>query len=655
MTSRGDQGRVPPPATGWLARHRRRIAFGVVVAALLVRATYAVQMRDSPLLDLHRIEQLDMHTFEAWAARIADGDWLSAGVGVPMHPWHRDVARAYLASHATRRDGIGSAAAGLADTTTAGSTDAAEAAVWTRWLGGRQFYQDPLYAYAIALTYRLAGRAPRAVFVWQALLGAAGVLLIWDLTRRIFDDGTAAVAAALAILCGPLVYYDLVLLRASPMAFAGLAIAWGLERVGRHARTWPLVALGAGIGLATLLKATLALFAPVAVVAIAWRRRSGTGRIWSAGGHRVALGRAAALAAGVLAALVPLTVRNVSVGVAPFALSSQGPLVFAVANRPGYPEDAGFAVDAPQLAAVLGDADGRPWPVIRATLAAHTPASLLALAWQKIDRTLHWYEIPNNENFYLARRHAAVLGWLPVTGALLIPAGLVGLAFAWRDRRRAWPLYALVACAAAPLLIFYVLGRFRLPLLAALIPFAAVALVRIARGLGGRDASGVSASGLAARARGASGVTARGRGASGLTARGRRASSAASRRGAFRRALAGAAALVALAVWTNRPLPAGETTIRPTDWFLPYLARYQGDVREALARGDLAGAHAALEAFFATGPTAADLAATTTPDLGQSLARLHRQHAMILARLGRPAEAAREVAAAEALAPVPTR
>ena len=44
-----------------------------------------------------------MNYYDGWGRSIAGGDWLSHQVGVAMHPWHHDVARAQSETHPERR------------------------------------------------------------------------------------------------------------------------------------------------------------------------------------------------------------------------------------------------------------------------------------------------------------------------------------------------------------------------------------------------------------------------------------------------------------------------------------------------------------------------------------------------------------------------
>ena len=559
----------------WLIRHRVTVVVVLLGAALAVRAAYFLQLNRTPLVALHKLEQLDMHVFDSWGRRIAAGDW-ALRTEVPMHPWHHDVARYYLSGHPdeARRLGV----------VEGSKTSAAEAALWRRWMNGDQYYQDPLYAYLLALTYRIAGPDVRWVFAWQLILGALSTLIVWDLTRRAFGDAAAIAAAALALLAAPIMYFEMILLREASIIFAGLALTWLIVRGFETGRTARFAGLGAAIGFATLLKATFALFGVAVLIALGIRLRR-RGVDWRA---------AAALAGGGAIAITPLVIRNVSLGVPPFALASSGPMTFAFANVPDYPRAGGFYIDVPYLSRVLGEADGRALPQITETLALHTPGSMATLMWHKLDQSLYWYEIQNNDNFYYMQVQAPVLQWLPVTAFVLVPLGLVGIVLSTRAGRDRWPLYLLVACSFAPLMIFYVLGRLRAPFLVALVPFAGLTLATLAQWI---------------------------------------------RNGRIGQVAAAGGAVLALMLWTGRGQADGEYFIRPVDWMLPYMIQYRQDVANAVKARDAKAAVDAYFAYFKYEPDLGQVKAMGSPELADSLAELHRQCSLALAELHRFDEA----------------
>jgi tetratricopeptide (TPR) repeat protein len=89
------------------------------------------------------------------------------------------------------------------------------------------------------------------------------------------------------------------------------------------------------------------------------------------------------------------------------------------------------------------------------------------------------YEIPDAEDLAVYRERSFVLARSPVGFGLVAGLGLAGLWFRRRDP--AWrPLVWLTAASCASVVLFYVFGRYRLPVAPFLLPAAAAAAVRLA-------------------------------------------------------------------------------------------------------------------------------------------------------------------------------
>ena len=563
---------------------RRWVPWLVLAAALALRLTFFLQIDGTPFVHLERWTQTDMHYYDGWARQIAAGDWLSSNVPMPMHRWHHEVAQLYFTQQPDARAAFEHEGRDP------------DAAIWARWMRAPRFYQDPLYPYLIALCYRFVSAEVRAVLAFQLAIGVLTTMIVWSLARRHFGEAAAAWAGTLAALCAPLVFYEMLLLRDSLIAFAGVAIAWIADRALLGRRAWWFGALGAAIGLAYLLKSTLlvpgALVAAMVLMSL-WRSR------------RPVLVPAAVLCGGLALAVAPLAARNVRVGVPAFSLASSGPLTFVSSNDANALPDAGFGIDVPRLARFLGDTDGSWGAAAAAVAERHTAGTYAAMMWRKWDRAWHWFEIPNNENLYYFRLQAPVLAWMPVTFWACAPLALVGLALAGARREKPWILFTLVASSTATLVAFYVLGRFRVALAAAAIPFAGLACAEIA---------------------------------------------AAVRSGRVLRAVALGAGAALLALWTGRPLAADQLLIRTSDWILAWSVEYQDRVYGALDRRDPAAAAADYQEFFARyEPTPAQILASNDPRLAPELADMHAECAQILRAAGRPDAAAAEVDAARRL------
>jgi 4-amino-4-deoxy-L-arabinose transferase-like glycosyltransferase len=585
-SSRASAAPLRPPLESWLARHPRIVVAALIAVCAAVRVTCFVQLNSTPLVEAQKWQQTDMHYYDEWARAIAAGDWLSATVHVPMHRWHHDVARRYFDSHPETR------AALERDPTSGASLDPDER-LWRRWMRVPQFYQDPLYAYLIAITYRIAGTDVRAVLAWQLAAGIGTCVLIWLIARRYFGDFVAAWAAALALLSGPLVFYELLLLRDSLIVFAGLLLVWLTDRAFTRERWLLFGALGLAVGFSCLLKSTFVLFGLAVVAAVLTRAR---------GDLRRRIVSLAGFAGGVAIAFSPLVTRNIELGVPPFAMASSGGLTFVASNSPTYLPDIGFGIDAQAIAQDMGDADGRQLAAVLGTLQRHTGPSYVRLLWRKWDRLWHWYEIPNNENFYYIRTQVPLLAWLPVTFWVCSPLALAGLFLAARRGQDVWPLYLLVSVTAASMIVFYVLARFRIALVAAVIPFAAVTLVELANQVRSRR---------------------------------------------YARCVALALCIVALNAWTGRPLAERQVLIRMTDWILPYSVFYQTKVYDALDNRDFAGAAGWYLEFFDRYEPDEGQIASGDPSLGPELADMHRECAGILKAAGQSSLADAQTARAE--------
>jgi 4-amino-4-deoxy-L-arabinose transferase-like glycosyltransferase len=563
---------------------RRALPWLLVAASIAVRLAAFLQLDATPFLHMERWAQTDMHYYDGWARRIAAGDWLSAAVPLPMHRWHHEVAQAYFTQHPDVRAAI--AREGHDPDTT----------IWSRWMRTPRFYQDPLYPYLLAVLYRFVSADVRAMLILQLAAGALTTLLVWSVARRHFGDVAGACAGVMALLCAPPLFYELLLLRDSLIACAGLTIVWLADRaIERDGWRWP-AALGIALGLAFLLKSSFLLLAigviPIVVVSRRYHRRA-------------VLQPAAALAAGVAIAILPLAVRNVRVGVPPLSMASSGPLTLVSANDAGALPDVGFGIDVPRLTQFLGDTDGSWRAAVAAVRERQSIGGYAAMTWRKWDRAWHWFEIPNNEDLYYFREQVPVLDWLPVTFWACAPLALAGIVLAALRARRPWTLFALVAASVASLVTFYVLGRFRDSLAVASLPFAGLALAELATAVRARH---------------------------------------------LVRGAAIAAAVIVAALWTGRPLAGDQVLIRTSDWILAWSIDYQDRVYGALDRHDPAAAGAFYEEFFARyEPSAQQIIDDGDPRLAPELADMHAECAQILRAAGRVEAAQVQIDAARRL------
>lgn len=441
----------------------RGFLFVALLLGAAVRLGAWLQIQDGPLLYLHRWTVSDMNFYDRWAKQIAAGDWLTDTRMRPYHPGHASVARqAYLLAGASEP-----------------FDDARGERIWDSWLGAKSFYQDPLYAHFLAILYRLCGPSVGAAVLVQSLLGLGCVALLFAIAQRLFGPTIAGVAAAMAALYGPLLLYEVVLLKPVIItATSLLTLLLLLRALDLPASCWRWAAAGAAGGLLFLAQSSGLLFFLPAVALSALRlRRNGL--------------RTRAAVAWLLAAfaitLAPVVVRNLVVGAPPLMFSATGGWTFLNHNAEDYEPAIGDSVTR-HAGEIMGRTGGRLLPTAVATIATHgSLLGWLRVLWGKLACFWHWYEMPNNTNYYLYRELTPAFSAFAIPYSLVAPLALFGLVIGTRTDTARLLLALLVGSGLLTLVVFYNISRLRLPTAVALIPFAALGLVTLCRWLGARQ------------------------------------------------------------------------------------------------------------------------------------------------------------------------
>lgn len=585
---------LPQPAqprpVRWPARSAVSSLAIVLGVAVLLRALVLHEVWDSPVLYLHHWTETDNAFYDLWARKIVAGDLLSVHDVRPYHSWHGHVARAAYQASGGREP----------------MSEAIGRRVWDEWLGPRTFYQDPLYSYFLAALYGTFGRQVRLVFLAQAMMGLLSITLLWAVARRLGGETVALIAGLLGALYGPLVLYEDVLLRAVLINATGIATLWLAMRAFRlpSGRRFALTGLAGALGALTTSGAWPFVLVVAALTPIALRRSP-----------RQTLRAVGALAAGLLVGLTPAIARNLTVGVSPFSLASSGAITFVNHNAADYEPMGGTAMSA-YAADVMRRSGGRTLPAIVDTIHTHPSlGSWLALLGRKFLAVWHWYEIPNNESYDYFLLQAPVLRAVGLSFGLVAPLALAGLVVGFR---RSWD-YALtvayIGCGLMGLVVLYTLGRLRMPMAFALLPFAGITVVALARLLAARE---------------------------------------------IRRALIVLAALAVLATAIGRPLPSGLARVRVQDHGVANeITLHLAEQRMAV--DDLRGALRVLTRQLKMEPQdlrtlepsgSASTISLFAADVAGSFAPLHAMSSELLAHFGQRSEAERQRHRAVVLATV---
>jgi tetratricopeptide (TPR) repeat protein len=442
---KGARRRVSPPtapsvrtASAPPALQQARVLAAIWVLAFAIRCLYLWQIAHAPFYDL-RLGDAD--AYDAWARRIAAGDWIGQGV----------------------------------------------------------FYQAPLYPYLLALLYRTLGDGVTIVRIVQALLGATSCALLAAAAASFAGEKRAVIAGALLAVYPPAIFLDGLLEKSSFVTFFTVLLLWLVSKpqADMSVRRW--LGAGAALGLLTLTRENaLLLMLPLLLwIVLASMPRRARSRA------------AAALAAGCLAILLPVGVRNLVAGGGFHLTTAQFGPNFYIGNHAGASGtyDAltvghGSAADEQEDARRLAERGaGRPltasevsafwsnraWSDIRSQ-----PMAWIRLLARKAALTFNAAEIADTETLDVYAEWSTLLRALrPFDFGVLLGLAALGAVLTASSWRHLWLLYAVATTYAASVVLFYVFARYRFPIAPVLTMLAATGVVQAARLARGRQVRGL--------------------------------------------------------------------------------------------------------------------------------------------------------------------
>jgi tetratricopeptide (TPR) repeat protein len=350
------------------------------------------------------------------------------------------------------------------------------------------FFMSPLYSWFLAGLYRLFGRDLLLVRLVQSVLGAGVAVLVYQLGTRVFDRKTGVIAGLLAATYGAFIFYDGSVLMTPLLVFLSTAGLYLLVEADARGSAALAVLSGVAMGFSGIGRASALAFVPFAALWLFMADRWGKRRTASPG--RSAAFLAALLLVGVVVVVAPLTFRNYVVSGDFVPITSNGGINFYIGNS----EIATGGYEKPEELDIIADPDGEAiaeadvgrdlspsevssyWFGRAGRFISANPGAWASLLVRKLAFVMSSYELPQLENYYFQRRYSWLLS-APLPGfAVVAPLGLVGLVLAW-SRRRARILLAFFGVYVLTIVAFFVVSRYRLPAVPALIIGAAHALV----------------------------------------------------------------------------------------------------------------------------------------------------------------------------------
>jgi hypothetical protein len=358
-----------------------------------------------------------------------------------------------------------------------------------------------LYTLYLAAIYSLFGASPLIARVLQVIIvGVAWPLLAWRLARRLAGNGVGLIAAAWTALYGYFIYYSAALMTES---FYITAILWGFDLAMNTDREHPYrrwALIGLATGTATLLRQSFLVFLPFMLL-WAWIEEVARARLEkstpeSTGQGRVLLQQIKMFIADavkvirlpllatlvVILMIVPWTIRN-SIAFGQFVLlNTNAGYAFFFANHPIYGTEFVSILPADITYQSLVP------PELRSLNEAALDSALLKLGMNYVVQDPVRYALLS-----LSRVKSFFMFWPTSDSGLLsnfvrvlsfgiaLPFMLYGM-FAVLSRWRRWSLlYLFVIVYTAIHLLSWALIRYRLPVDAVAVLFAAYGLADLAR------------------------------------------------------------------------------------------------------------------------------------------------------------------------------
>lgn len=344
------------------------------------------------------------------------------------------------------------------------------------WPTPEPFFSAPLYPFVLGGLYAVFGAgAMLPVLLVQALISSLGAGFAALAARRIWTPRVGWFAGALHAVLWTSIFFAAELLAVSLTVTLLLLALWLVLRADPSTRLGYLWA-GLALGLACLARPNLLVLLPV------W--------LWFVVRHRDVGWRTprwAMLAVGVAVVILPATLHNLVRGGTPALITSSGGVNFYIGNNP---DADGASVSLPDIPPSREDMAQnltraaeqqtgrlmRPAEVDRHFLGkglsfwAQHPGEALSLQVRKLGLVVGMHERSNTKHLYFWRDRSPLLKWPVWLG--FTPLLLLGILGFWRRDLDPGSRFLLLGSAVAfalTLALFFVNGRFRLPLVALLV------------------------------------------------------------------------------------------------------------------------------------------------------------------------------------------
>ena len=325
----------------------------------------------------------------------------------------------------------------------------------------------PLY---LAGIYAVTGYHPLVARIVQGMLGGALIcFLVYLIGRRVADEVTGLVGAALAAVYGYFVYYNTALMTETffiVLVLSSLYLSLEVKEKPTTAR-WAL--LGLTLGMAGLLRQTVLLFVPFLLLWLFWELKKDSLRWWY---FTIPI-------AVIILMITPWSIRNYLVFDQFLFLNSNAGYALYASNNPNLGSDWRndlVVVPVPKELAGQNEAQlDRALTKKGTEFILADPERYLRLT---LDKSLEYFRFwPSSDSSQISNLNRVL------SFGLYLPFMVIGLGISVSRWRNFMPLYLFMAVHTGIHLLSWPSPRYRLSVDAVLMIFAGLALIHIAKQL----------------------------------------------------------------------------------------------------------------------------------------------------------------------------
>jgi 4-amino-4-deoxy-L-arabinose transferase-like glycosyltransferase len=328
-----------------------------------------------------------------------------------------------------------------------------------------------LYPLYLAGVYAVTGYHPLAARLVQGVVGGAlNCYLVYLIGRRVANEVTGLVGAALAAVYGYFIYYNVALMTETfSIVLVLLTLYLSLE-IKENPTFLRWLGLGFSLGVAALLRQTVLLFAPFLLFWLFWELKNAGIRWWYIAAPIVVI----------ILMIAPWTIRNYLVYHEFLLLNSNAGYAFFASNNPNLGTDWRndvVVVPVPQELAGQNEAVLDRALTRKATqFILADPVRYLRLT---LDKTLEYFRFwPSSDSSRISNLNRVL------SFGLYLPFMLLGLSLSFSHWRNFLTLYLFIVIHTAIHLLSWPSPRYRLPVDAVLMVFAGLSLIELAKQLG---------------------------------------------------------------------------------------------------------------------------------------------------------------------------